>query len=55
MCNYNIYSSKTKDHYGWHYDQCTAIDMDMKFTVLINLSEKHYQGGKFEIFNAITF
>jgi len=54
MCNYNIYSSKTKDHYGWHYDQATEIEGDMKFTVLINLSEKHYQGGKFEIFNGIT-
>jgi|TARA_R110000822_G_scaffold310520_2_gene443651 predicted 2-oxoglutarate/Fe(II)-dependent dioxygenase YbiX len=51
FCNYNVYSSKTKDHYKWHTDVSVEPTHDCKFTVLINLSEKKYTGGEFKIFN----
>jgi len=53
--NYNIYSSKNKSEYKWHTDACLDMRYDMKFTVLINLSEKKYTGGEFKIFNQITY
>tara|TARA_R100001463_G_scaffold124429_1_gene181378 strand:- start:63 stop:629 length:567 start_codon:yes stop_codon:yes gene_type:complete len=49
--HYNIYSSKNNSEYKWHIDASTDIRYDMKFTVLINLSEKKYTGGDFQIFN----
>jgi hypothetical protein len=49
--NYNIYSSKNNSEYKWHTDVSPDIRYDMKFTILINLSEKKYTGGKFQIFN----
>jgi len=48
--NYNIYSSKTKDHYKWHIDCATSNTEEIKFTVLVNLSEKKYQGGELKLF-----
>jgi predicted 2-oxoglutarate/Fe(II)-dependent dioxygenase YbiX len=49
--NYNIYSSKNNSEYKWHTDASPDIRYDLKFTVLINLSEKKYTGGNFQIFN----
>jgi|TARA_R110000796_G_scaffold75275_1_gene168923 hypothetical protein len=49
--NYNIYSSDTKASYDWHIDKSKNMLFDIKWTVLINLSEKKYDGGKFKIFN----
>ena len=49
--NYNIYSSDTKASYDWHIDKSKNMLFDIKWTVLINLSEKKYDGGKFQIFN----
>lgn len=50
--HYNIYSSKSNDRYDWHVD--AVLDdqplIDMKFTVLINISNKKYTGGKFKLF-----
>lgn len=51
MANYNVYSSKTKDHYGWHIDSSHNGNYDTKFTVLINLSAEPYKGGDFMYFN----
>ena len=48
--NYNTYSSKTKSGYKWHTDDSGDIRFDLKFTVLINLSEQKYTGGDFKIF-----
>jgi hypothetical protein len=51
LANYNIYSSKTKDHYGWHTDTTDyKYNFDTKFTILINLSDKPYKGGDFLYF-----
>tara|TARA_R110002126_G_scaffold291006_2_gene449865 strand:+ start:609 stop:1196 length:588 start_codon:yes stop_codon:yes gene_type:complete len=49
--NYNIYSSDTKASYNWHMDKTKTLVFDIKWTILINLSEKKYSGGMFEIFN----
>ena len=40
--HYNIYSSKSKDRYDWHVDSASIDDplVDIKFTVLINISDK---------------
>jgi hypothetical protein len=51
MVNYNIYSSKNKDNYDWHVDGTLNPLIDIKFTILINLSNKPYKGGDFKIFN----
>ncbi len=48
--NYNIYSSSVKSEYGWHIDKAKNPIFELKWTVLINLSEKKYSGGKFELF-----
>ena len=49
--NYNIYSSETKANYEWHIDKSKTLVFDTKWTVLLNLSEKKYSGGEFQIFN----
>ncbi len=48
--NLNIYSSNVKGKYDWHTDKTKKILIDIKFTVLINLSMKNYEGGQFELF-----
>jgi len=48
--HYNVYSSKTKDTYNWHTDAVADERMDIKFTVLINISETVYEGGQFKLF-----
>jgi predicted 2-oxoglutarate/Fe(II)-dependent dioxygenase YbiX len=45
----NIYDSKQKGEYGWHYD-CARSDLkDFKLSILVNLSEK-YEGGELQFF-----
>lgn len=53
--NYNIYSSKNNSEYKWHIDSSGDVRYDLKFTVLINLSEKKYDGGDFKVFNTDTY
>lgn len=48
--NYNIYSAKSKDNYGWHIDATNKPYKDLKLTLLINLSTQPYEGGTFNIF-----
>ena len=49
--HYNLYSSKTKDRYDWHIDGTTKPLVDLKFTVVINISDESYRGGDFKLFN----
>lgn len=46
-CNYNIYNSLKKDNYDWHIDSSNDPYSDIKLTILINLSEKNFEGGDF--------
>jgi len=43
--NYNVYNSNTKDNYQWHIDRSLNNCTDIKLTVIINLSEKPFEGG----------
>ena len=47
--SHNTYSSKNKGRYDWHVDINTDYKYDIKFTVLINVSEEKYSGGKFKL------
>jgi len=49
--HYNLYSSKTKDEYHWHIDGTDTPLVDLKFTILINISDSSYRGGDFKLFN----
>lgn len=44
----NYYSKEEK--YDWHFDGSHNPVNDIKLTLLINISEKKYEGGEFEIF-----
>lgn len=47
----NIYDHKDKAEYNWHTDGTTfESNFTTKLTVLINLSEKKYEGGEFSLF-----
>ena len=48
VLNYNMYRPQTE--YSWHVDVNRNANHDMKLTMLINLSEGRYTGGKFELF-----
>lgn len=48
VLNYNVYRPKTE--YSWHVDMNRNANYDMKLTILINLSEHKYTGGKFQLF-----
>jgi len=50
FCNLNIYSDKNNQKYDWHVDEASGDRIDMKLTLLINLSIKKYEGGEFLIF-----
>ena len=51
-CVRNIYSSKLKGEYKWHFDaEPHQSNYTIKLTTLINLSEKPYEGGDFFIFD----
>ena len=49
-CNLNIYKSSNLGEYNWHVDESRTPYIDIKLTVLINLSVKKYEGGNFFIF-----
>lgn len=49
-CNLNIYSCKNQGKYDWHTDETNNPLIDIKMTILINLSLKEYKGGSFYIF-----
>jgi hypothetical protein len=51
QCNLNIYSSENLGKYEWHTDESKNLIFDIKLTLLINLSQKEYEGGQFYIFN----
>lgn len=48
--NYNIYNKNSE--YKWHNDVCNDLNYDIKFTILINVSENYYTGGQFQLFDA---
>ena len=53
--NYNSYKGKDSE-YGWHCDATTqGENCDIKLTILINLSEKKYEGGDLKIFTGEEF
>jgi len=47
--HYNIYSSDNKGQYDWHTDSEEYFSLDIKLTVLINVSEEPYEGGQFKL------
>lgn len=44
-CLYNIYTTDKKSNYDWHIDEEISPYSDIKFTMIINLSEKPFEGG----------
>jgi len=46
---YNVYDSKNKSKYDWHIDKSEYDLMDIKLTLLINVSEEPYEGGIFSM------
>jgi predicted 2-oxoglutarate/Fe(II)-dependent dioxygenase YbiX len=44
-CNYNVYKTSNKANYDWHIDGSTSPYSDIKLTLIINLSEKKFDGG----------
>jgi hypothetical protein len=51
VLHHNIYSSKNYSKYDFHIDAATNQNLDIKLTMLVNLSNEPYEGGEFEIFN----
>ena len=49
--NYNIDLSNNKGQYDWHTDGEDNFFIDIKLTVLINLSEEPYEGGQLKLNN----
>ena len=49
-CNFNVYSEKNKGSYCLHHDESRNICSDTNLTVIINLSDKKYEGGQLELF-----
>lgn len=52
ILNYNSYISNNKSEYQWHIDETCNNFEDIKLTLLINLSNEKYQGGKFSLFTS---
>lgn len=52
---HNTYSSKDKGEYDWHIDVMKNDIYSLKFTTLINVSEKEYEGGDFNIMTGNVF
>ena len=49
--NLNVYDHKDKSDYGYHVDaQDITSNWDIKSTILINVSQKKYEGGDFKYF-----
>lgn len=45
FCNYNVYKSSNNANYDWHTDGSLHPYNDIKLTLIINLSEKKFEGG----------
>lgn len=52
--NYNRYESVDHGEYEWHRDAVQHDTYDIKLTVVINVSKKPFEGGKFELFSYNT-
>jgi PKHD-type hydroxylase len=53
--NYNVYDSSNKGEYDWHID--ATLDespVDIKLTVVINVSTEPYEGGGFQLFRHVA-
>ena len=48
--NHNVYNAKRKAEYSWHKDALRNGIEDMKLTVIVNISDKPYEGGDFQLF-----
>jgi len=55
VLNYNIYSSADSGKYDFHIDTASKPNLDLKLTMLINLSPEPFEGGQFEIFNNTNY
>jgi predicted 2-oxoglutarate/Fe(II)-dependent dioxygenase YbiX len=51
VCLYNIYESSNQGGYDYHVDTSRSDVYDFKLTILVNLSNQSFEGGKFYIFN----
>lgn len=51
IVNLNVYSGKQQASYDWHIDASKNTNYDLKFTILVNISQENYTGGDFQIFN----
>lgn len=47
---HNTYKSENKGEYDWHIDLNKDTIYDLKFTILVNVSEKKYTGGELLMF-----
>ena len=50
---YNSYSSKNLGSYGYHIDASASEKYDIKLTLLMNISQKPYEGGEFRFFHFV--
>jgi PKHD-type hydroxylase len=48
--NHNVYTAKKNAEYSWHKDAVRNGIEDMKLTVIVNISDKPYEGGDFQMF-----
>jgi len=51
VCFYNIYESSNQGEYRYHIDTSRSDVYDIKLTIIVNLSNKAFEGGEFYIFN----
>ena len=51
VCLYNIYESSNQGEYHYHVDASRSDMYDIKLTIIVNLSNKAFEGGEFYIFN----
>jgi predicted 2-oxoglutarate/Fe(II)-dependent dioxygenase YbiX len=49
VLNYNIYKDDQSGEYDWHIDAESEFENDVKLTALLNLSEKEFEGGDFNL------
>jgi hypothetical protein len=51
-CHFHKYNCKNKDSYDWHIDKPKPEKThDYKFTIVVNLSDKKYEGGELQFQN----
>ena len=51
VCLYNIYESSNQGEYHYHVDASRSDMYYIKLTIIVNLSNKAFEGGEFYIFN----